>query len=293
MILIADSGSTKTDWAIVAAGTEPVVIQTQGINPVHQSREEIVRILSDEFQTRMTENADVRRLKSSGRLTPDFPFAVYFYGSGVRPEKEALMKQLLGEVFPQASTVEAHSDLLGAARALCGRSEGVACILGTGANSCLYDGSQIVKHTPALGYILGDEGSGAVLGRRFLNALYKGYLSDKIKQEFEAETGLTMAAVIQRVYREPLANRFLASLSEFIHRHTDEEAVRSLVISNFEDFFLKNILPYDRRDLPVSFVGSIAWHYQEELREAARRQDFCVGTVLKSPIEGLVAYHQS
>lgn len=184
MILIADSGSTKTDWAIIAAGTEPVVIQTQGINPVHQSREEIVRILSDEFQTRMSENMEVRKLKSSGRLTPDFPFAVYFYGSGVRPEKEALVSQILYEVFPQASTVEAHSDLLGAARALCGRKEGVACILGTGANSCLYDGTQIVKHTPAMGYILGDEGSGAVLGKRLVHHLYSGQLSENLKDAF-------------------------------------------------------------------------------------------------------------
>ena len=273
MILIADSGSTKTDWALVPSSQ---FFTTPGINPFHQSKRMIRETLAGISQS----------VRHNVRC-------VVFYGSGVTPEQETAMFELLREAFPQAETVEAHSDLLGAARAVCGHKEGIASILGTGANSCLYSGERIVRNTPALGYILGDEGSGAVLGRRFLNALYKGYLSDKIKQEFEAETGLTMAAVIQRVYREPLANRFLASLSEFIHRHTDEEAVRSLVISNFEDFFLKNILPYDRRDLPVSFVGSIAWHYQEELREAARRQDFCVGTVLKSPIEGLVAYHQS
>ena len=198
------------------------------------------------------------------------------------------MTELLQEAFPQARQVEAHSDLLGAARALCGHNCGIASILGTGANSCLYDGRRIVANTPALGYILGDEGSGAVLGRRFLNALYKGVLSKEIRDSFEAETGLTMAAIIDRVYRQPLANRFLASLSEFIHRHLDDEAVREIVISNFDDFFLRNIVPYGRRDLPVSFVGSIAWHYQSELQASAIRQGFTLGTILKTPIEGLL-----
>jgi len=202
------------------------------------------------------------------------------------------MIAILQEAFPQAKQVEAHSDLLGAARALCGHNYGIASILGTGANSCLYDGEVIAQNTPALGYILGDEGSGAVLGRRFLNALYKGVLSEKIKADFEAATGLTMADIIDRVYRQPHANRFLASLSEFIHSHLDDEAVRQIVIGNFDDFFQKNIVPYNRRDLPVNFVGSIAWHYQSELQASAARQGFTLGTVLQSPIEGLLRFHQ-
>lgn len=273
MILIADSGSTKTDWAV-----GPLKIHsTQGINPIHQSEDVILRVIRDE----LLPNIDANEVRS-----------VFFYGSGVRPELEPVMQQILRDVFPQAETVEAHSDMLGAARSVCGRNEGIASILGTGANSCLYDGRNIVANTPALGYILGDEGSGAVLGRRFLNALYKGTLSKEMVSDFEAETGLTMAAVIDRVYRQPLANRFLASLSEFIHRHLDNEAVRQIVIGNFVDFFQKNIVPYDRRDLPVSFVGSIAWHYQRELREAAAAEGFAVGTIVKSPLDGLKVFHQ-
>ena len=292
MILIADSGSTKTDWVLVTAGAQPVVINTQGINPVHQSREEIVHIISNEFQTRLSENPDVRKLKSSGRLMPDFPWAVYFYGSGVRPEKEALMKQLLHEVFPQAATIEAHSDLLGAARALCGHEEGVACILGTGANSCLYDGQQIVQHTPALGYILGDEGSGAVLGKRLVHAIYSGQLPEELKTVFEQEMKLTLPALIERVYRKPLANRFLASLSDFISRHLDDdEKLGKLVYDNFADFLSVHIYPYNRPDLPVSFVGSVAWYYQPQLREAASQLHIQVGTILRSPLEGLIRYH--
>jgi hypothetical protein len=250
---------------------------TQGINPVHQNRVLITDILRRELLPQMN---------------PDAVDCVYFYGSGVLPEKESAMIAILQEAFPQAKQVEAHSDLLGASRALCGHNYGIASILGTGANSCLYDGEVIAQNTPALGYILGDEGSGAVLGRRFLNALYKGLLSEKIKADFEAATGLTMADIIDRVYRQPHANRFLASLSEFIHSHLDDEAVREMVIGNFDDFFQKNITPYNRRDLPVNFVGSIAWHYQSELQVSAARQGFTLGTVLQSPIEGLLRFHQ-
>lgn len=274
--LIADSGSTKTDWVI-----SPLeVIHTQGINPVHQSREVILTILRNELLPCLTTGAasNVRN--------------VCFYGSGVRPELETLMEDVLREAFPRTEHVEVHSDMLGAARAVCGRSEGVAAILGTGANSCLYDGERIVANTPALGYVLGDEGSGAVLGRLFLNAVYKGVLSKEIKYAFEASIEMTMADIINKVYRQPLANRFLASLSEFIHEHLDDVAVRQIVIDNFRDFFQKNIVPYGRHDLPVSFVGSVAWHYQQELHEAAATEGFAVDTVVKSPLDGLMAYHR-
>lgn len=292
MILIADSGSTKTDWAIVTGASQPVVLNTQGINPVHQSREEIVRILREEFVSLMASNPEVQKLRSSAILTPQFPLAVYFYGSGIRPEMETLMTVLLRETFPQAQIVEAHSDLLGAARALCGRNEGIASILGTGANSCLYDGRAIVEHTPALGYILGDEGSGAVLGKRFIHDLYGGILSDNIRETFEKETKLTLAEIIKRVYRQPLANRFLASLSEFITNHLDDSEVRGVVVQNFIDFLRYHISPYCRQDLPVSFVGSVAWYYKDELHESAERLGYKLGTVLKTPLAGLIRYHQ-
>jgi len=274
MILIADSGSTKTDWVIVTSTAQPVVINTQGINPVHQSREQIVSIIRDELQNRVGAEA------------------VYFYGSGIRPEMEKTMRDILEEMFPQAMTVEVHSDLLGAARALCGHEYGIASILGTGANSCLYDGEKIVEHTPALGYILGDEGSGAALGKRFLHDLYGGKLSEEIKTTFEKDMHLDLAEIINRVYRQPLANRFLASLSVFISNHREDEGVHGVLVNNFVDFLNYHIAPYNRRDLPVSFIGSIAWHYQEELQVAAQLTGFTIGTILKSPIEGLLRYHK-
>lgn len=277
MKLIADSGSTKTDWALVA-GEEPAhVCHTQGINPFHQDEATIASILHNE-------------------LLPQLPAGdvheVCFYGSGVRPELQPLMQRLLQACFPQALRVEAYGDLLGAARALCGRGEGIACILGTGANSCLFDGTDIVMNTPPLGYILGDEGSGAVLGIRLLNGLFKGSLPAELCEAFLAEQGLTMVDVIARVYRQPMPNRFLASLSPFVARHLDVSQMRAMVVDHFRCFLSRNVRQYGRPDLPVSFVGSIAHHYQSLLREAVLAEGMAMGTVLKSPLEGLVGYHR-
>ena len=202
------------------------------------------------------------------------------------------MVGLLKRYFAQAQVVEAHSDLLGACRALCGKSEGIACILGTGANSCVYDGRRIVHNTPALGYILGDEGSGAVLGKHLLHDLYTGVLSHNMRMTFEREMNVQLPDIISKVYREPQPNRFLASLSEFIHRHLDDEGVRQLVYNTFSDFVNYHLSRYGRHDLPVSFVGSIAWYYQEQLSLVLQMLDYQVGVILRSPLEGLVAYHR-
>ena len=265
-LLIADSGSTKTDWALADER-----FSTQGLNPFHQDEATIRRVLAEELMPQIR-----------GRRVG----AVRFYGSGVRTELEPLMVRLLREVFPDADTIEAHGDLLGAAIALCGSEPGIACILGTGANSCLYDGRQIVMNTPPLGYILGDEGSGAVLGRRLLGALYKGHVDDELRRALWSSENL--ASVIERVYRRPMANRWLASLSVFVHQHIDNPAINQLVVDNFRDFIHLNITPYDRRDLPLNAVGSIAYYYEPQFREAAESSGYRVGKILRSPIEGLV-----
>lgn len=269
-VLIADSGSTKTDWAYMDQR-----VQTQGINPFHQDEDTIRSILKEELLPQLT--SDITHLTS-----------ILFYGSGVRPELEEKMQRLLQEVFPQAEHIEAHGDLLGAARALCGHQEGIACILGTGANSCLYDGERIVENTPPMGYILGDEGSGAVLGVRFLNALYKNRLSNDVKAAFEAFTEMSMAQVIERVYRQPMANRWLASLSAFIHQQIDNPQIEQLVIDNFRDFIQRNIAPYQRRDLPINAVGSIAFYYQQQLEKAVKAEGYTLGKIVRSPLDVLV-----
>ena len=284
MKLIADSGSTKTDWVLIDGTTVVARYLTQGINPFHQSENDILTILRLEL---------LPQLPSDRLQATDDALQIYFYGSGVRSEFESLMRRLLTEVFPHSEVVSAHGDLLGAARAVCGNSPGVAAILGTGANSGLYDGTRILQNTPPLGYILGDEGSGAVLGERFLNALYKGFLPATLLEAFEQDQQMDMATVISRVYRQPMANRFLASLSPFISSHLDVPEVSQLVVDNFRSFFRRNVVQYQHPELPVGFVGSVAYYYQRQLQEAAAVEGFTVGSILKSPIEGLVQYHSS
>lgn len=267
-VLIADSGSTKTDWAF-----GELRVKTQGINPFHQDELTIREILRQELIP---------------ALDGQCPVDIYFYGSGVRPELEGKMSYLLNEAFPKAQHIEAHSDLLGAAIALCGHEEGIACILGTGANSCLFDGRSIKENIPPMGYVLGDEGSGAVLGKRFLNALYKGRLSQLVRKEFEQYYQINLSQVIENVYRKPLANRWLASLSEFIHLHLNEPSIEDLVVENFCDFLTCNIAPYGRKDLPISAVGSIVYFYQVQWLQALKTEGYTAGKILRGPLDGLV-----
>ena len=274
MKLIADSGSTKTDWCVVDGGE--VVFRTagHGINPFQQNDAEVENIVDNEFRSSFD---GVERIAE-----------IEFYGAGCRDGMVPRMERLLRKLFVDAVRVEVCSDVLGAARALFGDREGIACILGTGANSCLYDGRRITANVPPLGYILGDEGSGAVLGRQFINALFKGGLPAAMRDEFLSETGLTLADIINKVYREPLANRFLASTSVFIRNHLENKALRCLVVDNFKSFFKRNVNLYGCRDLPVGAVGSIAFYYKSELLEAAEAEGYKVGKVIKSPMEGLV-----
>ena len=276
MILIADSGSTKTTWCLAEKGRAERCVTTQGINPFHQDTAAVSAIVAGELLP-LLEGAS--------------PEAVFFYGSGCRANKIPAMEQLLAEAFPTATRVEAYGDLLAAARAVCGRSMGMAAILGTGANSCLYDGRKIVMNTPPLGYILGDEGSGAVLGRQFVNALFKGFLPKMVADGFLADTGLTLDSLIERVYREPLANRFLASLSLHILKRADCAEVRTIIVDNFRSFFRRNVAAYGHNELPVGAVGSIAYHYAPFLAEAAAAEGYTMGRIIKSPMPGLVDYH--
>lgn len=285
--LIVDSGSTKTSWCFAflpdmksADGARTVT--TEGLNPAVMSAEEveekIAKALNHCLQSLSISAADVEN--------------VFFYGAGCISGRAGVVSESIQSILVDARIYVAD-DLLGAARALCGHKAGIACILGTGSNSCLYDGKNIVAHTPALGYVLGDEGSGAVLGRKFLNAVLKQTLPENIRKRFLQESGLDMAEVINRVYRSPAPNRFLASMSKYIHGYLDEKEVRDIVVDNFEDFIRNNILAYGDEFRTINVVGSIAYHYKEQLTEAASRNGFQIGKIIKSPIEGLIEYHMS
>lgn len=298
MILIADSGSTKTDWMLLHSSNPQLkheviaTFHTQGITPIHQTAGDIRQILEQELMPQFSTFPRAALIHSGVLETTVFQnLEIFFYGSGCRPEHVPMMVQLFNEEL-SPKYVEVHSDLMAAARALCQHEAGIACILGTGANSCLYDGEKIVQNTPALGYILGDEGSGAVLGRMFLNAIFKNPAFAAVRDEYLETAKLTQADIIRKVYREPMANRWLASLAPFIHDHLTVPVVRDLVIDNFRAFFRRNLRPYQRPDLPVHFVGSMAHHFSKELAEAAQEEGFIMGNILQSPIEQLLVFHQ-
>lgn len=283
--LIVDSGSTKTSWCFAflpntSSADGARTVTTEGLNPAVMSAEEveekIAKALNHCLQSLSISAADVEN--------------VFFYGAGCIAGRAGVVSESISTILVDAKIYVAD-DLLGAARALCGHKAGIACILGTGSNSCLYDGKNIVAHTPALGYVLGDEGSGAVLGRKFLNAVLKHTLPENICKRFLQESGLDMAEVINRVYRSPAPNRFLASMSKYIHGYLDEKEVRDIVIDNFEDFIRNNLLAYGDESRTINVVGSIAYHYKEQLTEAASRNGYQIGKIIKSPIEGLLEYH--
>ena len=279
-LLVADAGSTKTAWFHATTDGQRKYIRTGGINPALQDDEAILAVLRDELLPRL--------------LTPCGKEAgchVYYYGAGCIPSQCDRMERLLAATLP-CESVEVRSDLWGAARALCGHEAGIACILGTGANSCLYDGTDITAHVAPLGYVLGDEGSGAALGKRLVADILKGLLPEDLRRDFHTTYGWDEADIIRKVYREPGANRFLASFSPFLKAHADHPAVQELLAECFDAFFARNVAPYAPGTLPVHFTGSIAFHFRKAITQAAQRRHLRVGHFVKDPIEGMVKYHE-
>ena len=295
MILIADSGGSKTDWALISLPTDNskcvLKVRTQGLNPFHQSKDVILKALEEELMPALYKAAE-----QSGTFSKEYDIAekitqIAFYGAGCTKALSPIVGEALAIAFPSAS-IKVESDLLGAAHAVCGHEEGIACILGTGANSCLYDGEQIVANIPPLGYILGDEGSGAVLGKMLLNGIFKGDLPTEIRDLYLEWSGLTYPEIIDKVYRQPLANRFLASSSKFIKENLQYAELEGLVRYNFDTFFKKNILKYTVSSIRViSAVGGIASAFEEQFRASADSFGYQVGKVLSSPIDGLIEYY--
>ena len=278
MILIADSGSTKTDWCVVENGVLVQQIFTKGTNPFFQSEEEI----SNEIATAL-----LPELK-----TDEFD-AVYFYGAGCGfPDKIEIVHRAISKQLKVKGNVEVATDMLAAARGLCGREAGIACIMGTGSNSCYYDGENIVANVSPLGFILGDEGSGACLGKLMVGDLLKNQMTPELKEKFLKQFDLTPADIIDRVYRKPFPNRFLASLSPFLAQNISEPCVHDLVLNSFKAFFKRNIMQYENyQNLKVNLIGSVAFYYKEVLAEAAEAMGIQLGTIIQSPMEGLIKYH--
>jgi N-acetylglucosamine kinase-like BadF-type ATPase len=274
MILIADSGSTKTDWKLLST-SEDYSFQTMGINPFYMEDEEISAELL---------NNVVPQLQK-------MPNALYFYGAGVIKEQKQRMEQILSKSF-QNIYVEAEGDLLAAARALCGNKRGIACIMGTGANSCLYDGEKIIDNIPPLGFIQGDEGSGAVLGKKLITMYLKRELPENIAKEFYEEFGLDIADILKKIYKESFPNRFLANFSKFINKHLKNELIYRMVYDSFKEFLTRNVFKYTNyKKLDIHFVGSVAFYFKDVLIKIADEDGLKIGRIIKSPMDGLIKFH--
>ena len=290
MILIADSGSTKTDWRLLVPNREGefsmISFATSGINPFFLAGDEIVALLKSELCSQLkmeTTPIDVSAIER-----------IYFYGAGIASqEKSDQVADALRIVFRDVHEIEAHSDLFGAARGLCGRAPGIPCILGTGSNSCYYDGHAIVDNVPPCGFILGDEGGGAVMGKKLLSAFLKRDLPEHLCDKLRFECGLSKDIILERVYLQQFPNRFLAQHAQFLGQYKSEDAIQAIITNCFEEFFDRNVLKYPQcRDVPVHFTGSIAFHFAEFLRPVAVSRQLTIGKVFKSPIDDMAMYHR-
>ena len=279
MILIADGGSSNIKWCLIEKTEKIIEFNTTGMNPVMLTYEEMSQRIAEEVAPEL--NSYLAQIQH-----------IYYYGAGCRGgDYNRAVEKAIKNSFP-SSTISVESDMTGAAKALCGNQPGIACILGTGSNSCLYDGEKIIDAIAPLGYILGDEGSGAVLGRQLISDVFKKQLPVELCLKFREQYDLNMETVINRVYGSPEANRFLASLTPFLAKYIEEPSIHRLVLNSFKSFFVRNVAHYMAyKTLPVNFVGSIAYHFRDVLQEAAAAIDCNIGKVIISPMEGLISYH--
>jgi len=278
MKIIADSGATKTDWCLINGSGEVQTVQTVGLNPFFLDEDEILNVLRKDLYPYL-DNKKVEQ--------------VYFYGAGCAlPHKRQVLQFALDMFFMHAS-VEVQNDLYGAARALCGDKEGLVCILGTGASSCLYNGEEITERLSSLGYVLGDEGSGAFLGKQLLAAYFRNELPEHLHKLFAQKYSLELERVLDTLYRQPAPNRYLASFAEFLSENKSDAFVKELVLSAFDIFFKKQVLRYENyAKYPLSFSGSIAFIFSDELEKSAEANGLKISKIVQTPLGGLLEFHK-
>jgi glucosamine kinase len=274
--LIADSGATKAEWYLTGNGKTKSII-TQGISPYFLVTEQITDLLLKELKPKIR-NAEVDE--------------IWYYGTGcANPANAASVKKALKKVFTD-SKIEVNHDLMAAARALCGKEKGIACILGTGSNSCYYDGKKIVKNSPGLGYVLGDEGSGAYLGKKVLQYYLYGTFDDELRGRFDVTYTTTTAEILENVYKKPLPNRYLAGFAKFLADNRGHYMIENIIEDGLNDFFFNHLCKYrETWTLPVSFAGSVAFGFKDVLEQLCNSYEFEMGKVMKNPMAGLVEYH--
>ena len=274
--LIADSGATKCEWCLLTGSTQQTVL-TPGISPYFLDTNGIVQILREQLLPYVGSQVDV----------------VHFYGTGLGNKANVpIVESALQTVFPTA-IINTETDILAAARALCGTQPGMACILGTGSNACFYDGKEIRKSNPGLGFILGDEGSGAYLGKKVLQHYLYNTFDDDLTASFRAHYSVTDAEILNKVYKEAFPNRYLASFAEFLSKYRGHYMIENILEDGLNDFVFNHLYKFaESWTMPINFVGSIAHHFSDVLAELCSAAEIELGKVLKSPMPGLVDYHK-
>ena len=275
-ILLADSGSTKTEWKVIDGSEPSTSVFSGGINPYFLNTEQISELLKREV------------------ILPGDPKfdGIFFYGTGCNSEsKNTVVRKAIGD-FADAKFIFIGTDLLGAARSLCQDQQGIACIIGTGSNSCYYDGREIKANVSPLGYILGDEGGGAVLGRKLVSAVLKKQVPLQVRELFLGTYKLTPQEILESVYMKPFPNRFLGQFAKFYNENIHIPELREILSTSFDEFIVRNILQYPESGfLPVHFTGSIAFHFRNILEESIIKYNLKLGDVTLSPMNNLVKFH--
>lgn len=274
--LIADSGSTKTEWCLLK-NNKAKLFTTQGMSPYFVNSEQIEEILKTEVLPLLKRNKIAE---------------IYFYGTGCKnPANIKMFKKVFHKLFPE-SFVVIDNDLSGAAKALCGKEKGIACILGTGSNSCYYNGIRIVQNSPGLGFILGDEGSGAYLGKKVIQHYLYNIFDEDLRSRFDAKFITTEPEILESVYKKPLANRYLASYAIFLAENRGHYMIENIIEDGINDFFYTHIIAYKESvKLPIHFTGGIAYGFKDVVTELCRNYELQLGNIYRSPMEGLIRYH--
>ncbi|MEJ0101226.1 MAG: N-acetylglucosamine kinase [Bacteroidota bacterium] len=274
--LIADSGATKTEWCLLNNGRRKTIF-TQGISPYFLNTDQIRQLLEKELSPKL-KNVRVKE--------------IYYYGTGcVNPKNAGIVKKALAQVFSSAKLFVTH-DMMGAARALCGHKKGIACILGTGSSSCFYNGKRLGDVRTGLGYVLGDEGSGAYLGKKVIQYYLYGTFDDELKTRFDNSFHTDNMEILENVYKKPLPNRYLASFAVFLAQNRGHYMIENILEDGLNDFFFTHLCKYrETWTSPVHFAGSVAYGFKDILRELCGQYEFEFGRVLKNPMDGLIEFH--
>lgn len=274
--LIADSGATKAEWTVLGAG-KTRTLTTQGISPYFLDTAQISDLLQKELMPKLKQT----------RIDE-----VFYYGTGcANPANAKSVAKALRSKLPGAK-IEVNHDLLAAARALCGREGGIACILGTGSNSCFYNGKRIVRNSPGLGYVLGDEGSGAYLGKKVIQYYLYGTFDEELRGRFDLTYMTSATEILENIYKKPLPNRYLASFARFLADNRGHYMIENIIEDGLNDFFFHHLCKYrEIWKLPVNFVGGVAYGFRDVLQQLCDSYEFQLGTVLKKPMSGLIEYH--